>query len=686
VEIWHGPAGIFVPELFTFLETGPSTCIFKTPEAQLRIFSGQNLGPGHVDTITAILTTPSGSASTVVLTETAADSWAFSGAQGEVLRLLSSEENASGSPMALVTLPALTLSDSPVPLVATEPIGADDREARRFESPSIRATQPALLGLYALVNKTPDYIAPQRAKRLLYRPGREIEADQVTFTLLTELGFCHQVTLHKTGGTFVSDPLVVDESARGPEKLSDIPIFWQEETGDPPKIEFEDNGEDVCIVLVATDPERRSIRKGEVRIAVKVRPRGARAEEGDFELYHGRTCLHVEGQSEKIYVEFDPRTQRQAFQIAQMRQYQFAGDGADLVVRVDAKTKNLIDAIAATWNGTSFDPRFDPRRVLNAEEAAELIHFERAVAQRRPGYTIEWRWIGPTNLGQLEEISAGFAEGLGVEATEVIKSLNPVELVKLLYVLASIDWSQVDPENLIFQMFFEHFENARQAALQGAWRAYGRSAAQALSSWAQLAGGGEAGALVKAKVTQWLGKSSLFRKSGIFAGVAGALLWTGPNKIRILFPRRNARGQVLGPCIALVTPGSIKPPGSVREPIRIQRGDLFPGSPPLRDFDRGHLVADILGGPADDPRNFVPLHFHANRGKMRVLEGEVREHIATTRKPVYYRVHPVYDGSRYGAGSCIPDKIKVEVYEAVEANGNVGLGAKLMEAGWENGL
>jgi RHS repeat-associated protein len=73
-------------------------------------------------------------------------------------------------------------------------------------------------------------------------------------------------------------------------------------------------------------------------------------------------------------------------------------------------------------------------------------------------------------------------------------------------------------------------------------------------------------------------------------------------------------------------------------------------------LDRGHLLANQLGGVGDDRRNLVPLYPDANRGVMKGYEQEVKDAI-DEGNTVYFYCKPNYDGD-----SPIPASITMEAY------------------------
>jgi RHS repeat-associated protein len=65
------------------------------------------------------------------------------------------------------------------------------------------------------------------------------------------------------------------------------------------------------------------------------------------------------------------------------------------------------------------------------------------------------------------------------------------------------------------------------------------------------------------------------------------------------------------------------------------------GQPP---YNRGHLIARMLGGSGDVPENLVTLHQHANTPVMRGYEDMIYRAVAGGES-VFYEVTPVYSGA-----------------------------------------
>jgi hypothetical protein len=92
------------------------------------------------------------------------------------------------------------------------------------------------------------------------------------------------------------------------------------------------------------------------------------------------------------------------------------------------------------------------------------------------------------------------------------------------------------------------------------------------------------------------------------------------------------------------SPATIDPPGF--------RGG---GGPDTPGHARGHLLANILGGAGDDPRNLVTIF--QNRTNRRMLDYELQVRKAVMRgETVDYRVTPNYSGPN----SAIPESITLE--------------------------
>ena len=62
------------------------------------------------------------------------------------------------------------------------------------------------------------------------------------------------------------------------------------------------------------------------------------------------------------------------------------------------------------------------------------------------------------------------------------------------------------------------------------------------------------------------------------------------------------------------------------------------------NYDRGHLIASVLGGAGNDARNLVPIHQHYNRGFMRKIEKSINEDVADGAN-TFMLVTPHYNGS-----------------------------------------
>ena len=98
--------------------------------------------------------------------------------------------------------------------------------------------------------------------------------------------------------------------------------------------------------------------------------------------------------------------------------------------------------------------------------------------------------------------------------------------------------------------------------------------------------------------------------------------------------------------VALISAGGLKsvredplvnPPGWITVPINM--------GPQLRA--KGHLLANVLGGPPADPRNFVTLwQAPTNSPLMSTRETRIRDALRSAREPyIFYRVTPEYQGN-----------------------------------------
>ncbi|MDO4258066.1 MAG: polymorphic toxin-type HINT domain-containing protein [Actinomycetaceae bacterium] len=107
--------------------------------------------------------------------------------------------------------------------------------------------------------------------------------------------------------------------------------------------------------------------------------------------------------------------------------------------------------------------------------------------------------------------------------------------------------------------------------------------------------------------------------------------WNG----RVTFGELNEHGQATG--MSAIINGDMLTHGT-----KANSSIEPPGWDGPNLFDRGHLLANVLGGTGDDPRNLVTMLPGKNRGQMRVFEERVRQ-LVEEKGEVLYTATPIYD-------------------------------------------
>ena len=78
------------------------------------------------------------------------------------------------------------------------------------------------------------------------------------------------------------------------------------------------------------------------------------------------------------------------------------------------------------------------------------------------------------------------------------------------------------------------------------------------------------------------------------------------------------------------------------------------GADATAKLQKGHLLANILGGRGDHAGNLAAIYASVNNGRMKSLEYQVRMAVEAG-ETVEYRVTPIYDGN-----NLVPTWIKME--------------------------
>lgn len=622
--------GQIVERTVELIEEGLDTSVFHSQTVEIQLTSAVQLSEANQDSLALTLYKPFHSIATATLLESANGSFAFTDANGNSVQLFGFSAVDAPLMVAIVNHPGLGLVNVPVLVRSDAEAETPELQARNFTSsrlvlqlPEAGANPPADVGAVVYRSRVSTYadnLPAQRAKRLVIKTGF---ADGLAeFNIKTVLGLSHQLQFSLEGDQLVSAPFAVDEAATGPGKLSGFPIEINGDTrgpGDEKKtIKVEDDPEVVEVVLQANGTAGSVVFPIFVRRLPAETPGGTALSEGHS---FGQVNFHV------------PFQDKPGLEVKK-------ADEKPNSIRVDASTVQLLQSLAVTWDGTKFGAEIDALSLLSEEERQEYLANKATLP-----YELQTQLPWPSSLTDWGNATLGFGAGM---AEEALSNINPVEMIRGLVALASIDWSKIEVGSIVREMVLGDIEAAIKAAKAKNWYEFGFHSGRVVFFYGSLIpGAGTIGAKAAAKFAKVLNAYKIVKRPGEFiGGGAGAL-----QKYKIV--KRETRFSKKIPYIVykdLVGPKQQRP--GIRAIITkdildtgtdANRGIRPPG---FVDGDaghsRGHLLAKRLGGSGDDARNLVTIHqTPTNSPQMRDLEGEVYSLVAEG-KTVEYHVKPNY--------------------------------------------
>ncbi len=677
--------------------------LYASQLAEVRLTSSQPLSSTVVDVLSATIYRPFRPALQEQLTESAVNSLQFSGSSVTVsLKKISAGNVGTDGPalVAIVTATDIGLQAHPIVVSSngdalTPTIASSFASSRLLFAPTTGGSgQNADDITYRVTHNTyPDLAPPQRAKRLVLNLPATYPT--LTYDVTTKLGVTHRIVFTTVDGVMKSKVLPVDANARGNDRLSAWPVRW---TLVSPLDGFP----------AGTPPPPKEWGTVPDVVKLTVRKKGGSAVQ---ELYVHTVPEPTAGRQEIRHNVYYPD-----LDVEIRIPTQKPGDVVQIpAVYVTKYTMAYVTAVVASHDAAQnkFTANFKPGVLFKDDDASDI----NPALLRGLGLEVETKTISwPCTLDAMRQLQAGAMAGGGEAIWEDIQS--PITFIKAVYALGSIDWATINAAEVIghigpeivksytedARLFHDHMVkgNFYEAGVHGgrALYTYGSFFIPGLNAAKVVIVGAKAAAVVAAAAAATAAalkyRKSLRGTNNNRAPHAPKTL-TVPSRVSIAalqppavppmhagptidkqpinrdisyqFPnpkyptiapdgrRLSAEGPDTPICFTLDN-NVVKPPNSNnRWKVEKTKKQLFPGHPRAQspDYDRGHILADSLGGRPDLPENFIPIKADLNQRIMNEFEQKVRDR-AHAGSVIEYKVHLRYVPPE----NVIPREIRLE--------------------------